>query len=72
MFHMKHRGFIYFFGFELDFGDFTADFTLCVRKNRRFFIVGAVYIWVILDFTTDFKLNNGKNRRFFIGGAVYI
>ena len=41
-------------------------------KNRRFFIGGAVYIWVISDFTTDFKLSNGKNRRFFIGGAVCI
>ena len=42
-------------------------------KNRRFFIGGAVCIWIFSDSTTDFKLNNGKNPKgFFIGGAVYI
>ena len=53
--------------------DSTTDFKLNDGKNRRFFIGGAVCIWIFSDSTTDFKLNNGKNPKgFFIGGAVYI
>ena len=39
--------------------DSTTDFKLNDGKNRRFFIGGAVYIWVISDCTSTFAFPSG-------------